>query len=543
MEGNGLLRPVKIGGFDKGDVLLFIDQLNSKICQLEDELKEARNNEGNPEMQQIAIDDSQLRALEDRLAEQQQDFAKEKEFLINQNQQFAADKEQLVAERLSIVSERDQLLSEKKRLEIEVGQLQAFAQAAASGGNADSAAIALKDKEISDRDMEIIKLNGQISQQNERISALNDTIEEQKEKIDELNEKLESSGESSAFQTNTFDIGSVFIEAKNTADRIIQEARSAADKVTRESKAQAQQIVDDANEKAAKTTDDANRKAAETLEDANTRAKDTLETANRKAENTIDEANFKASSTINSANKKAIETIEHANKKAAVTIDDANFLATTTINEANEKAAHTLNDANKQAKETIEDANQKAENVKNLSISIRERIKSELDMLSENVSTMTGKINSFANSAQDTLKSTKSLIDEADMSVGENGNFESFISEIPSYDTSELKIQDVVSFEKLEVPAPTEIPEAEPIASLDETAELSSDDSDADDAKKEAPENEIDEIIPEDESESEIEDILPEAPEKPSFAFSDELAAFANEAEKSDGNFDWANED
>ena len=549
MEGNGFLKTVKVGGFDKKDVLACIDQLNSKIYQLEAELDEARANEGNNSDAVQVVDDSQIRALEDKLAQVQRDFAREKDFLINQNQQFSADKEQLVSERLAIVSERDQLLSEKNRLEIELNQMQAFAQA---GGGSDSAqiaqftsqiselqtALAAKEQELSDKEMQIMALNGQLSQQNEQILSLTNTINEQKTQIEELNQKVAEGGESS-FQSNTFDIGSVFIEAKNTADRIIQEAKAAADKLTRESKAQAQQIVDDANEKAAKTIDDANRKAATTLEDASSRAKDTTETANKKAENTIDEANFKASSTINSANRKAIETIEHANKKAAVTIDDANLLATTTINEANEKAANTINDANRQAKETIEDANNKSENVKRLSNSIRERIKAELDMLSTNVGTMTSKITSFADSAQDILKTTKTLIDEADQSVGEGKNFDSFISEIPSYDTSELKVQDVVSFEKLDVPAPTEIPETEHVPNYEEiNNELSSDDTDADVAEKEEPEQtEIEDVIPV------VEEKIEEKPVKPAFALSDELAAFALEAENAENHNSWADED
>ena len=40
MAGSGYLRTVRVGGFDKQDVLQYVDELTSKIYQLETKVKD-----------------------------------------------------------------------------------------------------------------------------------------------------------------------------------------------------------------------------------------------------------------------------------------------------------------------------------------------------------------------------------------------------------------------------------------------------------------------------------------------------------------------
>ncbi|UKI16145.1 MAG: hypothetical protein L6V87_10795 [Ruminococcus sp.] len=42
MDGTGFLKTVNFGGFDKKDVLAYVDQLNTKIYTLENELEEKK---------------------------------------------------------------------------------------------------------------------------------------------------------------------------------------------------------------------------------------------------------------------------------------------------------------------------------------------------------------------------------------------------------------------------------------------------------------------------------------------------------------------
>ena len=53
MDGTGFLKTVNFGGFDKKDVIAYVDQLNTKIYTLENELEEKKalleNSGGNME--------------------------------------------------------------------------------------------------------------------------------------------------------------------------------------------------------------------------------------------------------------------------------------------------------------------------------------------------------------------------------------------------------------------------------------------------------------------------------------------------------------
>ena len=40
MSSNGYLKTVRVGGFDKQDVLAYVDELNSKIYKLEGQVKD-----------------------------------------------------------------------------------------------------------------------------------------------------------------------------------------------------------------------------------------------------------------------------------------------------------------------------------------------------------------------------------------------------------------------------------------------------------------------------------------------------------------------
>ena len=46
MDGTGFLKTVNFGGFDKKDVLAYVDQLNTKIYTLENELEEVERYHG-----------------------------------------------------------------------------------------------------------------------------------------------------------------------------------------------------------------------------------------------------------------------------------------------------------------------------------------------------------------------------------------------------------------------------------------------------------------------------------------------------------------
>ncbi len=205
MASSGFLRTVNFGGFDKKDVLSYVDELNSKIYNLESELTEK----------------NQLLVGQDNLSD------------LDGAERFEA-----------IISENKAKISELL-------------------ANADT------------MKLEVSNLENELEQKNAEIAQL-------KEERVMLEEKLESakSGNNSITEAS-FDIGSVFIEAKHSADKIINEAKNAAKKIEEDSKILSQQIIEDANARAESIINDASINFNRTISDANSQAAEILDGTNR----------------------------------------------------------------------------------------------------------------------------------------------------------------------------------------------------------------------------------------------------------------------
>lgn len=192
MDNSGFLKSVSFGGFDKKDVLAYVDDLNTKIYNLESELEDAK--------------------------------AKLGEGGGTANIAGAEEYEQLLAKERAKANE---LMANNDTLKLT------------------------------------------IQSHEDEIKAKDAEIEQLKEKITEL----ENNASVQQPATSEFDIGSVFVEAKNAADRIIAEARNAAKKMNDDAKELAEQVVDEANNKATDIVSDANSKANKIVADAEEESK------------------------------------------------------------------------------------------------------------------------------------------------------------------------------------------------------------------------------------------------------------------------------
>lgn len=212
MASTGFLRTVNFGGFDKKDVLAYVDELNSKIYNLETELNE--------KIQILSTQDS------------------------GGNKIDGAEKyEAIIAENKAKISE---LLGNVDTLKLEVSNLE---------------------NELDEKNSEIAKLK------EERVM---------------LEEKVESSKSGAGSITEaSFDIGSVFIEAKHSADRIITEAKNAAKKIEDDSKSLSQQIIDEANAKAEDIINSSQLNYNKTIAEANEKAAIILDGTNRTKQNIV----------------------------------------------------------------------------------------------------------------------------------------------------------------------------------------------------------------------------------------------------------------
>lgn len=220
MAGTGFLRTVNFGGFDKKDVLAYVDELNTKIYNLE-----------------------------------------------------------------GSISEKDKLLSE--RPEVSENSPEVYVE----GKDKYEAIISENNAKISELMANNDTLKLQISMQESELEQLNSDLSKVTEEKKLLEEKLESSQNGQpAYAETTFDIGSVFIEAKHSADRIVAEAKNAARKMEDDSKKLSQQIVEEANNRAEKIIIDSQDKSSSMISTAKSDSDQLVAKANNEASSIMADA-------------------------------------------------------------------------------------------------------------------------------------------------------------------------------------------------------------------------------------------------------------
>lgn len=155
MASNGYLRTVRVGGFDKQDVLAYVDDLTSKIYTLE---------------AQVNDQNETIERLEKQGGAQKQDFEGKKEL------------EKKVEEAKNKIAE---LMANTDTMKVRIADYE---------------------QQVTEKDAE---------------------LEKQKQEIEDLKEKLETAEANAGTATPAFDLGSVFMEAQNTANKVVQEAKKA----------------------------------------------------------------------------------------------------------------------------------------------------------------------------------------------------------------------------------------------------------------------------------------------------------------------------
>ncbi len=219
MAGTGFLRTVNFGGFDKKDVLAYVDELNTKIYNLENTIQEKdKQLEGKP---------------------------------VSSSSEYVEGKEQY------------------------------------------EATIAANLAKISELMASVDTLNLQLSTQESELEQANSEVQKLKEEKKMLEEKVQSVQSGQPAAESTFDIGSVFIEAKHSADRIVAEAKNAARKMEDDSRKLSQQIIDEANSRAEKIIVDAQNNSDSMISNAKSESNSLVANANTQAHSIIAETNAK----------------------------------------------------------------------------------------------------------------------------------------------------------------------------------------------------------------------------------------------------------
>lgn len=328
MEEPTVLRETKIGqkGFVKEDVMTFLDELNSKIVSLEDELKQAQD-AAPADPNELAKYRSQAETLQSKLNESNnalREKAKELEATkkeLEESKKIIAQLKaggaaqgggnvqnaQAAAALEAAKKEIDNLRNQLKAAEAKVAAAEKNAAAKAPAGNAPaadpkaaeaanaeltkakqdltklSADLAAKTKELEAKVRESAEKDSKIAaitkDKDTAVAAKDDEIKKLNTEIEELKAKADQGG----MIPPSFDMGALFTEAQKTASKITVEAQRAADNVTNEANAKADQILREANTDAEKTIANANLTAETCIKEANDQAKNTVNEANSHA--------------------------------------------------------------------------------------------------------------------------------------------------------------------------------------------------------------------------------------------------------------------
>ncbi len=345
MDEPTVLRTTKIGGgFVKEDVMTYLDELNSKIVGLEEELKAAKSSPA-VDPQEIKNYKSQIENLQEKLntsnnalraaKKENEDLQKTISLLKNSqnNAQSAANNQALEAAKKEIDNLKNQLKAAEQKngagnqqnaalenAKKEIENLKNQLKAAEQKAIANPAAKAANDAELAKVKQELARItseltikvkdldnkNRELSDKDSKIAELTKAKEAADAKIKELDDEITDMKENgTGMIPSSFDMGALFTEAQKTANKITIEAQKNADRVSREAKENAEKIVADAKIEAERTIANATTTAETALKEANDQSKQAVDKANKDAKALIDDANLKAKNTVDTANSHA----------------------------------------------------------------------------------------------------------------------------------------------------------------------------------------------------------------------------------------------
>jgi len=418
MAEPSILRETKIGqkGYVKEDVMTYIDELNSKIVSLEDEIKK-----GAPA---TPVD--------------QQEIIKYRNQIDNLQEKLNASNNALRAAKKEVEDLQKQHDTDLKIIE----QLKAGgpgAAAAAAQSNAQTAAALEAAKK------EIDRLNAalrdaqakavapqaapqQNAQQNAQAAA---ALEAAKKEIDRLNAALRDAQAKAAAHQAAPAPAAAPAQAANDAEltktkqeisRLTSELGSKAKEIAERDKTIAQ-ITKDKDDAAAQLKN----KDAEIakLNGEITSLNGEITTLKESASDPTAQMGLifaEAQKTVNmlktQAKTDADKTIADATEKADAILREANEKAEKTINDANVTAEACINEANDQAKTTVESANKHADKINEMSSTVRNMLLNEIEGVNTKFNDISSVLSRLTGQATDRMSEAQLIIGEARKSLG-----------------------------------------------------------------------------------------------------------------------------
>ena len=414
MAESTILRETKIGqkGFIKEDVMTYIDELNSKIVSLEDELKK-----GAPatpvDQQEIIKYRNQIDNLQEKLN-------------ASNNALRAAKKE---VEELQKQHDFDLKLIEQ----LKAGGSGAAAVAAQSNAQTTAALEAAK--------REIDKLNAQLKeaqakaaapqaapQQNAQNAQAVAALEAAKKEIDRLNAQLKEAQAKAAAPAQAAPAPAE--QAANNAEiaKVKQEIARLTSELGNKSKEIAErdntiaQITKDKENSAAqlKSKDDEIAKLNGEITSLNgeiTSLKEAASDPTAQMGLIFAEAQKTVNMLKTQAKADADKTVSEATEKAEAILSEANAKAEKTINDANVTAEACIKEANEQAKSTVDNANKHADTVNEMSSSVRAVLLKEIESVNTKFNDISSVLSRLTSQATDRMSEAQLIIGDAKKSI------------------------------------------------------------------------------------------------------------------------------
>lgn len=274
MKNSAILRTAKVGGFNKDDVLTYVDELNAKIDSLKEELDKAKMSQ--TESGEIDNYKNEVERLKERLSETENKLSEART-------NVDSERSELQNQKNAAAEENNELKNEIEALKY---QLESVQKNAAAAGNADiqTADTSEFESRISDLNYQLENAKSQIKEMSREMTSLTSDISEKSAKIERIvaennrysaenikltaeNRRLSNENDDLRLNANdggfsSFDMGALFSEAQTTAKRVVVEAKAAADKLVKDAQIQADKIISEANVKADKINAEAIGKAA-----------------------------------------------------------------------------------------------------------------------------------------------------------------------------------------------------------------------------------------------------------------------------------------
>ena len=410
-----VLRTTKIGnGFVKEDVLTYLDELNSKIESLEEDLKKAKET-GSSDPQELTKYRNQVDNLQEKLnASNNALRAARKENDELKKQLEAAARGGAAPAGAPVNPQAQQALeAAKKEIENLRNQLKT-AQAAGGQGNVQASAQAQQALEAAKKEIE--NLRGQVKTAEQKAVAA-----EQKAAAAATAAPAGAAGNPAAeaeLAKAKADLERIGSDLENMTAEMAAKAKELSEKdekinaLTKEMDEAVAKAVSDKeeqikslNEEIEKLKDEANNPVA------------MMGTMFAEAQKTVNALKAQAKNEADAVTKEAKDKAAQMTKEASEVLDkatrEANQKADQIINDANRTAEKTIAEADSKAKATVAEADSKAGKVNEMSNNVRRMLLNEIESVNSKFSDIYSSISKLTTQATDRMNQAKNIFAEA----------------------------------------------------------------------------------------------------------------------------------